>query len=71
MADTPLIDYGNRCPIPSSTSQFLIPYFNIRVILKLQGHASIQATMNSFASVVEYLIMNNVHMIIEKFNDTR
>jgi len=40
---------------------------NIGVISKLLGHASIQVTLDSYASVMDELMMNNVRMIREKF----
>lgn len=40
---------------------------NIGVISKLLGHASIQVTLDSYASVMDELMLNNVKMIREKF----
>jgi len=40
---------------------------NIGVISRLLGHASIQVTLDSYASVMDELMMNNVRMIREKF----
>lgn len=40
---------------------------NIGVISKLLGHSSIQVTLDSYASVMDELMMNNVRMIREKF----
>jgi len=40
---------------------------NMGVISKLLGHSSIQVTLDSYASVMDELMMNNVRMIREKF----
>jgi integrase len=40
---------------------------NIGVISKLLGHASIQVTLDSYASVMDELMLNNVRMIRKKF----
>jgi len=40
---------------------------NIGVLSKTPGHSSIQVTLDSYASVMDELMMNNVRMIREKF----
>ncbi len=40
---------------------------NIGVISKLLSHSSIQVTLDSYASVMDELMQNNVRMIREKF----
>ncbi len=42
---------------------------NIAVLSKILGHSSVQITLDSYATVVDELMMNNVKMIKGKFAD--
>jgi len=51
------------------TTVMLANGVNIGLVSKLLGHSSIQVTLDSYASVMDELMLNNVKMIRKKYGN--
>ena len=52
-------------------SKFPAVNFNIGVLSKLLGHSSIQITLDSYATVIDELMIKNVRDLKEKLSDKK
>lgn len=52
-----------------ATTVMLANGVNIAVLSKILGHSSVQITLDSYATVIDELMMNNVKMIKSKLKE--